>query len=31
MSSDGRGTPVCNVAQFVVKAKFGRAYALLEV
>ena len=26
-----RGTPVYNVAQFVVKPKFGRAYALLEV
>ena len=26
-----RGTPVYNVAQFVLKPKFGRAYALLEV
>jgi Icc-related predicted phosphoesterase len=26
-----RGTPVYNVAQFVVQAKFGRQYALLEV
>jgi Icc-related predicted phosphoesterase len=26
-----RGTPVFNVAQFVVKAKFGRPYALLEI
>ncbi|MEA3081526.1 MAG: uncharacterized protein QOD54_1194 [Sphingomonadales bacterium] len=26
-----RGTPVFNVAQFVVKAKFGRPYALIEV
>ena len=26
-----RGTPVYNVAQFVVKPKFGRAYALIEV
>ena len=26
-----RGTPVYNVAQFVVKPKFGRAYALLEI
>jgi len=26
-----RGTPVYNVAQFVVKPKFGRPYALLEV
>ena len=26
-----RGTPVFNVAQFVVKPKFGRPYALLEI
>jgi Icc-related predicted phosphoesterase len=26
-----RGTPVFNVAQFVVREKFGRPYALLEV
>jgi Icc-related predicted phosphoesterase len=26
-----RGTPVFNVAQFVVRAKFGRPYALLEI
>jgi len=26
-----RGTPVYNVAQFVVKPKFGRPYALLEI
>ena len=26
-----RGTPVYNVAQFVLKPKFGRPYALLEV
>ena len=26
-----RGTPVFNVAQFVVRQKFGRPYALLEI
>jgi Icc-related predicted phosphoesterase len=26
-----RGTPVYNVAQYVVRAKFGRPYALLEI
>jgi Icc-related predicted phosphoesterase len=26
-----RGTPVYNVAQFVLRAQFGRPYALLEV
>jgi hypothetical protein len=26
-----RGVPVYNVAQFVVKAELGRAYALLQV
>jgi hypothetical protein len=26
-----RGTPVYNVAQFVLKPKFGRPYALLEI
>jgi Icc-related predicted phosphoesterase len=26
-----RGTPVYNVAQFVVRPKFGRPYALIEV
>jgi Icc-related predicted phosphoesterase len=26
-----RGTPVFNVAQFVVREKFGRSYALLEI
>jgi Icc-related predicted phosphoesterase len=30
-SATPRGTPVYNVAQFVLREKFGRAYAILEI